>query len=262
MAIRHTFSICAYKDSPYLEECIISIKNQTVRSAILLCTSTPSPYIQDLAEKYSIDLNIREGTSDIRDDWNYAYNMAHTDYVTVAHQDDIYRRDYTCEIMNYIEASRTSPLIAFTDYLPLKSHNNGKRDINSILRRLLRTPLKFGFLSDKQWVKKQILSLGNSICCPTVTYNKQVLGTDVFTSNLKFNIDWDTFYKLACQKGRFLYIDKPLVQYRIHDNATTKTFIQDNGRYKEDIIMFRKFWPKWITSIIMKLYVKAYDTYQ
>ena len=32
----HTFAICAYKESPYLEECIQSLMNQTVKSDILI----------------------------------------------------------------------------------------------------------------------------------------------------------------------------------------------------------------------------------
>ena len=42
----HTFAICAYKESPYLEECIKSLKNQTIKSNILIATSTPTDYIK------------------------------------------------------------------------------------------------------------------------------------------------------------------------------------------------------------------------
>ena len=38
----HTFVICAYKESPYLEECIQSLQAQTVSSQILMVTSTPN----------------------------------------------------------------------------------------------------------------------------------------------------------------------------------------------------------------------------
>ena len=37
---RHTFAICAYGDSPYLTECLDSLLRQTVKSTILLATST------------------------------------------------------------------------------------------------------------------------------------------------------------------------------------------------------------------------------
>ena len=57
----HTFAICAYKDSPYLEECMASVKRQSCSSEVICCTSTPSPYISRLAEKYGIPLYVREG---------------------------------------------------------------------------------------------------------------------------------------------------------------------------------------------------------
>ena len=90
----HTFAVCAYKDSPYLEECVRSLSNQTVPANIILCTSTPSPYIEEIAGRYGIRVYVREGKSDIQDDWNFAYEKAQTRYVTLAHHDDIYGPDY------------------------------------------------------------------------------------------------------------------------------------------------------------------------
>ena len=48
----HTWALCAYGESPYLEECIRSLERQTVRSRILISTSTPSPWLRDMAEKH------------------------------------------------------------------------------------------------------------------------------------------------------------------------------------------------------------------
>ena len=52
----HTFVISAYQESPYLESCIKSLKAQTVPSEIICTTSTPSPYLMKLMEKYQIPL--------------------------------------------------------------------------------------------------------------------------------------------------------------------------------------------------------------
>ena len=67
----HTFIICAYKESPYLDKCIQSLLNQTVKSNIVMYTSTPNDYIQDIADKYAIDLYSKNGGS-IGKDWNNA----------------------------------------------------------------------------------------------------------------------------------------------------------------------------------------------
>ena len=46
----HTFAICAYKESPFLEECIQSLLGQTIPSTIIIVTSTDNAYIQNMAE--------------------------------------------------------------------------------------------------------------------------------------------------------------------------------------------------------------------
>ena len=61
MSAKHTFVICAYKESAYLEECILSLKQQTVKSNIIMITSTPNDYIRTLAEKHEIPLKVNEG---------------------------------------------------------------------------------------------------------------------------------------------------------------------------------------------------------
>ena len=258
--ISHTFAICAYKESEYLEDCIRSLRNQTVKTNVIMATSTPNEYIRMLAEKYDIPLFVREDESDIRNDWNFAYDSADTEWVTIAHQDDKYNEHYVEEMQKKLNGIEHA--IAFvTDYLPIKNGVVGPRDINSKIRRLLRTPLKSNRLAGTHFWKKRVLCLGNTICCPAVTYHKSVLGSSFFTSELKYNIDWDTFLKLAETDGVFAYVDKPLTYYRVHDGATSKEFIEDHRREKDDRYMFRKFWPQWVVNIIMHFYKKAYDTY-
>lgn len=263
VSISHTFAICAYKDSPYLEKCVRSVLNQKIHSEVIICTSTPSDYISNIADKYDIPVLVRNGKSDIKDDWNYAYNSATTKWVTVAHQDDVYASTYSLYLWKKIKNNKNNNLIFFTDYYPLKNdiENGIRRDANSVIRRILRSPMKIGLMSSNVFFKRAILAFGNSICCPTVTYNKELLDDSVFSSDLKFDIDWDTFLKLAEKKGRFLYKDKPLVLYRIHDGATSKEFIDNHSRIIEDRIMFGKFYPPILVNLIMFFYKLAYKTY-
>ena len=253
----HTFTICAYKESEYLEECIKSLKSQTVKSNIIICTSTPNKYIEKLAKKYKLELFIKDGKSDIQDDWNFAVSNCKTDLVTVAHQDDIYHEDY---LKNILSGYTGKELMLFTEQFYYK---NGKvcKDKNTSIKRFLKLPLRTKFRNIR-WIRKLTLAFGNTINCPSVTYNIKLLGTPIFTSDLKFGLDWDTFRKIYSKKGKIYYTSKPSIYYRVHDEATSKTFIVNNKRYDEDVIMFRKFWPMWIVKIIMKFYVKCYDVYK
>ena len=102
LSTNHTFAVCAYKESPYLEACIRSLVGQTQKTNIIVCTSTPCRYIEDLAKKYDLPYFVREGKSDIQDDWNFAFDSAETDYVTIAHQDDVYSKHYFEELAKHI----------------------------------------------------------------------------------------------------------------------------------------------------------------
>ncbi len=256
---KHTFAICAYKNSPYLEECVQSLVEQRKTSEIILCTSTPNPYIESIANKYSIELFVRNGISDIQDDWNFACEKSKTDWVTVAHQDDIYDRKYSEILLDYIE-KKPNAIIAFTDYHPIK---NGKEstDLNSRMKRFFRIPLKSELLASKKLFKKYSLAFGNSISCPCVAYNKTLIKGNVFTSHLKFALDWDTFVKFAEYDNPFIYIPQVLFYYRIHDGATSKKFTVNDTRKVEEMYMFRKFWPDFLIKIGFHFYKKCYNTY-
>ena len=254
----HTFTVCAYKESKYLEECIKSLKNQTVKSNIIICTSTPNKYIEKLAKKYKLKYFIKDGNSDIQDDWNFAISKCNTSLVTVAHQDDIYHEKY---LENILSKYTGKELMLFTEQFYYKNEKVVKGK-NTTIKKFLKLPLRIKFLANIRWIRKLTLSFGNTINCPSVTYNVKLLGEPIFTSDLKYSLDWDTFLKIYSKKGRIAYISKPSIYYRIHDEATSKAWIDNNKRYDEDVIMFRKRWPNFIVKIIMKFYVKCYDVYK
>ena len=93
----HSFAICAYKDSLYLRELIETLFAQTVRSRIFIATSTPTEAIRGIAGEYDIPLHINGASAGISSDWNFAYAQAETDFVTLAHQDDVYEPVFTAE---------------------------------------------------------------------------------------------------------------------------------------------------------------------
>jgi cellulose synthase/poly-beta-1,6-N-acetylglucosamine synthase-like glycosyltransferase len=137
MSHKHVYAIPAYGDSPYLESCIKSLKAQNVTSPVILCTSTPSPFLGAMAEKYDLPYYIREGKSNIRDDWNYAYSMADAEFVTIAHQDDMYCKNYGEELLK--AAEKYPDMTVFTsDYAIVKNKKVITGDKMLWVKRLLR----------------------------------------------------------------------------------------------------------------------------
>lgn len=253
----HTFVVTAYKESKYLEECIKSLKNQTVKSNIIMSTSTPNEYINKLAEKYGIELYINTGERGIGQDWNYGISNVKTDYVTVAHQDDIYKENYLEQIVNYLEKGKDF-VIAFTDYREIKNGEEIPLTKNLKIKKILLFPLRF--FKKSKFIKRRVLSLGSPICCPSVTVNKKITGENPYKTELKCDLDWDTWDKMTKYKGKFLYIPKELMCHRIHEESETSNLIENNIRLEEDLLMLKRYWPNPIAKFIMKFYKKAVKT--
>jgi len=253
----HTFVVTAYKESQYLEECIQSLLKQTVKSNIIMSTSTPNSFIQNVAKKYNLTLYVNEGEKGIGQDWNFGINNAKTDYVTVAHQDDIYKPTYLEEIVNKLEKG-TDFIIAFTDYREIKNGKEIPLTKNLKIKKILLFPLRF--FKKSKFIRRRSLSLGSAICCPSVTVNKKITGDNPYKTELKCNLDWDTWDKFSKYKENFLYIPKELMEHRIHEESETSNSIQNNVRLEEDLLMLKRFWPNPIAKFIMRFYKKAVET--
>lgn len=185
-----------------------------------------------------------------------------------------------------------TPLIAFCDYYELKEERNcgwekesegnqnkeqshGKvEDIeerrnavaadktfriettnrNLVIKRLMNAFFKAPWGSTSIWWRRRILSLGCSICCPSVMFHKDKLLTGVFVDGFGSNVDWEAWEKLSKKKGAFIYVERCLMLHRIYQESTTSQCIQDQSRNEEDYNIFCRFWPTPIARLLTKLY--------
>ncbi len=257
----HTFVICAYGRSPYLEACIRSLKSQTLGSRIICTTSTPSHWLSELLARYSIPLFVREGESDIQADWNFAIEKADSGFVTIAHQDDLYNRHYVEELWNAFERYPDMTLF-MTDAVTVRNGKVVHFSLKELVKKLLRLPLRLSAMGDREFIKKGILRFGNPVMCPSCAYRKNYLPDPIFHSELRYALDWDCLLDLAKWPGRFVCVEKPLLYYRIHGGAETAACIKDHRREKEERLMFEKFWTAPVVDVLMRFYRLAYGEYQ
>ena len=251
--MRHAFVICAYKESPYLEDCVKSLVKQSVKSQILMVTSTPNTHIQSVCDKYAIELRINTGEGGLAQDWNFAYGQTDAELVTLAHQDDLYEKDYTEKMLEAYRPEK-KPLIMFSDYYEYRNGKKVHNNRNLKIKRLLLSPLKLSVFQKSVFVRRRILSLGNAICCPAVTYVKGNLPKVIFKPGMSSNSDWQAWERLSKMSGGFVYIPKPLMGHRIHEESTTTAIIGDQRRRREDLEILKLFWPAPVAEFIEKFY--------
>lgn len=257
----HTFVICAYGQSPYLEACVRSLRGQTVPSQILCATSTPTPYISGIMDRYRIPVIVREGVSDIQDDWNFALAQGEGQFVTLAHQDDMYGRRYVEELVGAFERWPDMTLF-MSDAVTVRHGRMERFGMKELVKKILRLPLRLHSLADREWVKLGALKLGNPVMCPSCAYRKNYLPDPIFHSELRYALDWDCLVDMAKWPGRFICVEKPLLFYRVHEGATTKACIENHQREREEKKMFERFWPEPVADLLMRFYRKAYGEYE
>lgn len=252
----HTFVVCAYQESPYLRECIRSLKGQTATSKIVIATSTPNDYIEKIAEEEKISVYVNTGESGITQDWNFGLKQVQTTYATIAHQDDIYEPEYTESIFAAIKKCR-KPLLIFSGYGELRGKERVTDNAILNIKKTMLLPLKVKGFWKNRFVRRRILSLGDPICCPAVTFSLENLQQPIFQHGFRSCEDWEAWEKISKIKGEFAYIPKPLMYHRIHDGSATTAILKDHARVEENYIMYCKFWPKWIARGINHFYTKS-----
>lgn len=253
--MEHTYVIPAYKESPYLEECIKSLLKQTQKSNVLVATATPSPYLEEITKKYGLGYFINRKAPGIASDWNFALSKATTKLVTIAHQDDIYDQDYGRLVVDKFNGNLAkNPLMVFTNYDDLLNNKIRKGSLNSVVKSMLLFPFHIKSVLSNRFLKKSTLVFGDPICCPSVTLNMGALSNFEFSKEYDCALDWLAWLELADRKGAFIYIDRKLVQHRVHEDSETSFQLSTGKRRLEELSIFKKIWGKQIARFFSWIY--------
>lgn len=229
--VRHAFVILAYNESDDLEECIKSVLNQSVKSSVVIATSTPNDYIMDLASKYALGVMVNDSESNKGNDYNYAINCISSNLVTIAHQDDLYDRNYTKEILDSFEKNPDTTIF-FTDNYFIVGDKKIKNNKQLRTTRWHLLPLKFKLFNRNKYFKLRSLKSEKYICTSSITFVKKNLKKNLFPIDLLYYNDWKGLITLAKDKTKFVYIDKKLVGYR----ETEKEENSQMQKEKQDIL--------------------------
>ena len=256
--IDHTFVILAHKESPYLEACVQSILIQSKKSEVIITTSTPSDFIKEIANRNQIKYIVNDsGKIGVVNDFNFAYSQAQTKYVTLAHQDDVFEKDYSSNIFESMQRV-SNPLIAFTNSSDLIDGKLQKSSFKTFIKQLLLFPFLFSRSIESIFLKKMMLSFGNPINCPTVTFNKQIIPDFEFSPTYVILYDWEAWIKLAKMPGAFVYLSDRLLQYRFHEGSVTSSQIE---KFKqEELSILKTIWGSMIGRLVFNIYqLNHYD---
>jgi len=98
------------------------------------------------------------------------------------------------------------------------------------------------------------LSFGNPLPCSSVTFDTKKLRGFRFSSDYASDLDWDAWWRLMEDGATFLRAPDRLVGRRHNELTATASLKRDGTRSAEDLIMFRRAWPRAVADTIAALY--------
>lgn len=253
----HCFVIPAYGASQHLADCLASLQRQTRPSPVIVSSSSPYDGLETLVERFGARLHVHGPNKGIGHDWNAALAQACAPWITLAHQDDIYLPQFAERTLGLVSRAPDAALV-FTGYAEL---SNAVRVAQSPMLWIKRLLLEFGFLgrsfATSAGARRRALRFGCPIPCPSVTINLRQSGL-AFREDLKVNLDWDAWVRLANDGAAFGYCRDVLMLHRIHGDSETSAGVRDGVRAREDLMMFDRLWPGPLAAALTRLYALSY----
>ena len=253
----HCFVVPAYGDSPHLAGCLRSLRDQTAAAEIIVTTSTPSPFIDEIARSFAAPVFIHRDRDGIAADWNFALATGRARFVTLAHQDDVYFPSFLATTLSLL-ATHPDSAVCFTGYQEISDDGSPVSSKISRAKHLLERLALGSKLNPTSRRMRAFLSLGNPLPCSAVTYDRANIGDFAFSNTFASNLDWDAWLRLLDQSRLFVRTPDRLVGRRHNPLTETSRLIRDGVRQREDLIMFRRLWPSPLAEIIAYAYRASY----
>lgn len=253
----HAFAVPAFGDSPFLAGCLDSLSAQSVRSRVVVCTATPSAFIEAVCRSRGVELRINAEQRGIGHDWNWAMAASGSRYVTLAHQDDVYRPRFLERTLELF-ARHPDRSLCFTGYDEVDDVGRPCSSRISRTKHLIER-LTLGRREAPSALRiRAFLSFGNPLPCSSVTLDRERLPAFSFSTDYASNLDWDAWWRLHSEGHGFLHAPERLVGRRHNALTETSRLIQDGRRAREDRRMFRRIWPAPIDRALAALYAGGY----
>lgn len=256
-AADHAFVVPAYGQSPFLEDCLRSLRAQSIPSRILVATSTPCAHIEAAAAAFDAPVLVNPERRGIAGDWNFALGAAGSRLVTLAHQDDLYFPAFLERSLAAFSA-RPEAALCFTGYREIGDAGEPKHSKISLAKHgiervaLGRTPA----VGARRM--RAFLAFGNPLPCSSVTFDRSRLGDIRFSPDYDSNLDWALWLDLLDRGVVFARAPERLVGRRHNALTETSRLLRDGRRAREDARLFRRIWPGPIAWAIACAYKLGY----
>lgn len=269
-----TICIPLYKSNiSYVKQAVDSVLGQTSTDwELVLVDGSPEPLlaVREWATSLgntSIRYMFNDNDTSMAGNWNFAYDIAQTELVTLLHDDDFLHKDYVGDIL---ELSLNEPVCSgyFCGANIVNSNGDLSKTVADSVKQVLM-PKKEVLIVEGDEGLASILK-ANFIFCPSICYRKSQLQDKPFSSDWKMVTDLDFYQKTIHGGGAFVGLRKKLYFYRRHDENQTSKLTQSLERFTEECDIYtmiaeqycKSQWPCSVKAARSKSMIKLHVLYQ
>jgi glycosyltransferase involved in cell wall biosynthesis len=234
-------SICVptYNAQRYLAESLTSVVNQTYQNIEILIvddgsTDQTGDIISEFAQKYPQIRSIKnERNIGLVENWNKCLKEARGEWIKFHFHDDLAQSVCIEEMVNSIKYTAHKLVLCDREYF---FEEGVPETLENFLSNKVRRLSNY-FSDERNIVGAEMFCelwyqhlLGNNILGEPIVglFNKQAVKKyGFFDKSLKQIVDFEYWARIANSEG-FIFLNKPLVSFRVHNNSTTAL----NARYE------------------------------
>jgi glycosyltransferase involved in cell wall biosynthesis len=261
--------IPTFNRAHYLENCILSCLNQTVKCEIVVCDHGSSDNTQQLMQKYhdKVIYIRREIDFGIHFTWLDAILTATSDLIHLNYDDDWIAPTFIEECLNLMNDSVGC---CFSNV------NLYKEESNSYNYNIFKLGLETGIHKSKLLRKhsyRNVLSPGAGLFRKKTLLDSLFVGNLPFSKNIYKGVGPDLLFSLIASEDYkyFAFVNQPLAFFRSHDNSITSdasklkgTKIKIKKAYNDTAVFFMilRFMHRYNIILLfrLKLFIFQYFT--
>ena len=239
MTPRATFAIPCYNAGPHLETLLRSLAAQSCCDFALLLVDDASDddslvraesWAKTQAQATSPLLRVvrNERRLGIGGNWNRCIELSESEFVCLAHQDDVYGPRYLERMLAALDEDPD----AMAAHCRVTAIDAAGRAADSDVERYKQ---RF-WAAPPRSAKEQFRSLfeGNFVNCPTILWRRESLNGAPFSTHMRYALDWAFVLERTGEGARIVHVDEELVSYRRHDGAASRAAVKSYDRYREE----------------------------
>jgi glycosyltransferase involved in cell wall biosynthesis len=232
---RVTVAIPAYNGARFLPETLQSLRAQSLPEfKLVVLDDASTDGSAALAESLGVHVERNAQRLGLAANWNHALALCTTEYLVIAHQDDLYEPAFLATMLETIEAHPRA-IAAHCKASTIDEHGHVTAHPASVYKDRF-WPRDTRVIEREPAEELRILRQGNYVIAPSAMLRMELVRhRGPFDARFAFVTDWEYWLRAVAAGHTLVGISERLVRFRRHEDTATRASERSLQRYEEEL---------------------------